>query len=397
MRKAFLSAVLILSTASVLAACQAAPSPTSTKTQPTSTSPPPTATKTRLPSSTPTQTSSPTLEPTETKTPTATPDHPVFTLYTTSGNTILKGAVGNDFKGDYTDPGAVVFHDGLFHMYYNNLHGYPPKSVGIGYAVSEDGLNWERVSEESILNIEELPFEAQSFNVTDVIVNSEGAWMLYVQTRDEYGGKVPGRIGVATSPSAKGPWTFYPEPVLIPDEGAWDSFSIHRSCVIETEDSFHMYYIGYDQGMTNPYIGLATSPDGIHFSKYNNPNTTNEKFVLSDPIITPETFFLNEKIQFRYPNVFQTEDGWILFYRTTESSTSSMSEIHFATSEDGIHWKKGSYDPMLTFKDIGSFSIIWVSTIEKVGDTYYLYMELAKGAITYVNVATFSGNLIEQE
>ena len=82
--------------------------------------------------------------PTETPGPTAVPvptlgpgfarlgDGPIVTL----------GAPGA-WDYPYTDPGAVAFHNGRFHMIRNGFQGWPA-AVDWGYASSADGTTWNK-------------------------------------------------------------------------------------------------------------------------------------------------------------------------------------------------------------------------------------------------------------
>jgi len=156
----------------------------------------------------------PTEEPTDTTSPTP---HPIqFTYFTTQNNSILPPTDIRDLNGTYQDPGAVIFHDGQFHLFYNSSNSYPPKEVHIGYVVSTDGYTWERVTYESIIHEEDIPYEVSSILAGGVIVEPDGTWVLYFYTRDNSRITPPSRIGRATAPAPAGPWKVDPNPVLEP-------------------------------------------------------------------------------------------------------------------------------------------------------------------------------------
>ncbi|MBL0347003.1 hypothetical protein [Candidatus Villigracilis affinis] len=50
---------------------------------------------------------------------------------------VSKGESGT-WDDRYTDPGAVVFYDGVFHMFRNGFRGYPAESQ-VGCVTSTDG------------------------------------------------------------------------------------------------------------------------------------------------------------------------------------------------------------------------------------------------------------------
>ena len=75
-------------------------------------------------------------------------------------------------------------------------------------------------------------------------------------------------IGYATSPDGI-VWTKYADnPVLdLGPSGAWDSDSVHNPDVHFDEGLFKMWYTG-GRDASHLWIGYATSPDGIVWTKY---------------------------------------------------------------------------------------------------------------------------------
>jgi predicted GH43/DUF377 family glycosyl hydrolase len=108
-----------------------------------------------------------------------------------------------------------------------------------------------------------------------------GTCVLYFHTiRD-------GQIGRATAVSPIGPWSVDPDPVLNPGpKGAWDEQGIFWPCVVQEDDSYRMYYTG--KNLMDNAIGFATSPDGINWTKHDDPQTTDEPYAESDPVLTGE-------------------------------------------------------------------------------------------------------------
>ena len=97
-------------------------------------------------------------------------------------------------------------------------------------------------------------------------------------------------IGYATSPDGIS-WT--PDtlnPVLttgIP--GRWDDGNLLApNVLIDSNAVYHMWYSGSRPSEGLPVqTGWATSADGIHWNKYNNPSTTSTLYLDSDPVLTP--------------------------------------------------------------------------------------------------------------
>src|SRR5829696_25235 len=126
---------------------------------------------------------------------------------------IVEQGSANEWDVPYTDPGAVFFHDGLFHMFRNGFKGWPA-SVQIGYMTSEDGVNWTEVSEDPVMQTRDVPYAGIAALASDAMVLEDGTWVLYFYTWESRDGrKGPAVIGRATAPAPTGPWTPDPAPI----------------------------------------------------------------------------------------------------------------------------------------------------------------------------------------
>ena len=72
--------------------------------------------------------------------PTTTPESQSYFKVFGDEPIVSKGESGT-WDDRYTDPGAVVFYDGIFHMFRNGFRGYPAESQ-VGYVTSTDGYTW---------------------------------------------------------------------------------------------------------------------------------------------------------------------------------------------------------------------------------------------------------------
>jgi hypothetical protein len=254
------------------------------------------------------------------------------------------------------DPGAVVFHDGRFHMFYDAVPSFPAL-IAVGYATSSDGLTWERAATEPVFTISNIPWQPQptNFRMNSVLVD-DGTWVLYFSVSDSYRDLI-GVVGRATAPDPTGPWAVDPEPVLAPGKsGEWDAGNVGNVDVIRTDDGYSMYYAGA-QG-----IGLATSPDGIVWTKYDDPAMSEAPFVDSDPVIA-----LPAPVGEHDPNVVRTAQGWRMVYRSDRG-------LEYAASADGMHWTLFTEAPLVSgIKDLRT--MIWYSAFVIHDRTAYLYFE----------------------
>lgn len=361
------------------------PNPTQTPQPPTATPLPPTATET------PTPTHLPNAIPTDEL------GSSLFHFY--EGNPILQHTNNTKWDSVYIDPGAMVYHDGMFHMFFNGINGFPAP-VGVGYATSSDGYHWNRQVNEPVLSarqLNETKIIGTNLFVTSALVEDDGTWVLYFYTLRGSTFNGLGQIGRATAPAPTGPWTIDPDPVLKPGpQGAWDDVQVSGPDVLETDAGYFMYYDGHGDETTS-MIGMATSPDGIHWTKYNDPATPDPAFAESDPVLTVSKDGW-DSTRVIDPNVIQTTAGWSMIYLATSGSgkfTAGTFAFGAATSSDGIHWTKSAQNPILSNQDHSQWSATYLATLLYVQDTYYLYFDFVSSSSTHTNVymATYSGSL----
>ncbi len=303
----------------------------------------------------------------------------------------------------FYDTGAVVYHGGRFHMFYNCQYDWPPSVIDIAYAVSDDGLSWRKVRTDSIIAEGGIPYAVCSILASSVFVMGDGTWVLYFYSWANGGDYIPpSAIGRATAPSPEGPWTVDPEPVLVPSAGGWDSDSVQRPDVLRVGDVYYLYYVG--TGPAGSMIGMASSSDGIHWTRYDDPATTDSLYAESDPVLTPEQGG-SSGLELRYPRVRVTPDGWLLFYWTSTPGWPQANPlaptnglIRLATSRDGVHWTRAQEEPILTPEDIGSgVSAIYTHNVVFIKNVYYMFLEkevfTGEDAYTRILLTTHEGLL----
>ena len=166
--------------------------------------------------------------------------------------------------------------------------------------------------------------------------------------------------------------------------------------VLKAEDGYIMYYDAHGSDSTS-MIGMATSPDGIHWTKYDDPSTTEAAFAESDPVLTvsQDGWDATRVID---PNVVQTPAGWQMIYlATTGSGKFSGKDFSFgaASSSDGIHWTRSALNPILSSQDHPQWSATYLATLLYIKDTYYLYFDFVSPSTPGTNVylATYNGSL----
>jgi hypothetical protein len=302
---------------------------------------------------------------------------------------------GEDWDDQYTDPGAVVYHDGMFHMFRNGFIGWPAR-VQIGYTISEDGITWEKQGEDPVLRTTDIEYAGTAALAASALVEDDGTWVLYFYTWPALVGDEIGGIGRATAPAPEGPWTPDADLILRPGvEGDWDDTQLVAPSVVKYNDQYLMYYNspGSDG---HERIGLAFSEDGVNWEKYDNPETTEVPYANSDPILEPR-FDDEEKWDYDnvlQPNVIVNDEGLVMMYKAHVGAAQDQA-IGFATSEDGITWTRLNEEPLFSTADIARRRM-WFTEMAYNDGTYYVYLELARGyqAQTDIYAGKFEGPLI---
>ena len=196
------------------------------------------------------------------------------------------------------------------------------------------------------------------------------------------------------------------EPVLLPGpEGSWDeNAALHPNVVKTDSGGYVMYYdgnMGDSETMRDRKIGMATSPDGAIWTKYNIESTTAPLVAESDPIFKPGRSGSWDRDRVMDANVmFTGEEGWIMIY---ESSTFNQQKqrrdygLGVAVSEDGINWTRPDDNQLLsTLNDKGWTAIYLITAVYHDGTTYLYYdVQPTVQNGTTIFGATFEGTLLK--
>src|SRR5688572_22930983 len=214
----------------ILSACAA---PTTTTSATTARTPRPTS---------PEIPATPTLTPVTPTPPITTTPVPFFTVYGEEP-IVPKGQPGT-WDDRYTDPGAVLYQDGIFHMFCNGFRGFPAESQ-VGYVTSPDGYSWTKKGEQPIFKTVDVPYAKIAMYASSALVEADGTWVIYFYTWDSRSFPSDSVIGRATAPNPTGPWLAAAEPVLIPGAtGDWDEQQVLAPHVLQTDTGYLMYYSG---------------------------------------------------------------------------------------------------------------------------------------------------------
>ena len=259
----------------------------------------------------------------------------VWTEY--SGNPVIPEWSGyaNDANGLKYAVEPTVLYDtttGVYHMWFiSEPDGYGAR-FSISSAISLDGKDWYTYLKNPILQTG----PASSFDYASMdgpkVVFDGNQYKLYYMGTD---GSGVYSIGLAVSADGK-TWEKYSgNPVLARgDSSSWNSLGPDFFDVLEKDSTYYMWYDGYAVSSKNGGIGLASSKDGIAWSRYP-----------SNPVFQPDTAGWDSD-QVAVPSVVLVNGTFYMIYMGSSSVTGTYS-FGLAYSSDGIHWTRAASNPVM--------------------------------------------------
>jgi hypothetical protein len=223
--------------------------------------------------------------------------------------------------------GKVIRDQSGYKMYYIG-ESRDKQSHGIGLATSEDGKSWQRYSNTPLLSLgSQGAWNSRGYYGVDVIFDGKIYHMWYQGIDDLSNGS----IGYATSEDGLH-WTPYAQnPVLQPTPGWWDSTSVGSMAVVYADNVFWMIYSGAMKGGVYCSFGLATSMDGIFWSRETldpilspGPAEWDGLSLLKPAIICKDNLF-----QLWYSGLPSGSGNWQTGY-----ATSVMGQVRVESNED---------------------------------------------------------------
>jgi len=190
-----------------------------------------------------------------------------------------------------------------------------------------------------------------------VIKNSTGTFMMY------YGGynDTSYSIGLATSTDGV-TWTKYIDnPILTPGSaGLWDDTWVELPWVILIDGIYHMFYIGRNSSQVSS-VGYASSTNGINFTKY-----------AGNPVLSPASGWDSAVI--RGMSVLYEDGVWHMWYSGSDTVDETF-QIGYANSTNKFTWTKCIGNPIFTFGAAGSWDdrTVFCPRVYKIGSTYNMF------------------------
>lgn len=146
-------------------------------------------------------------------------------------------------------------------------------------------------------------------------------------------------MGIALTTSKDGVHWELPQMVMTKQRDLWWARDeVNRPCVIYKDGIYHMWFIGMVRQLDFTYgftaMGYATSKDKIHWD------------IRKEPVMTAELPW--EKTSLYCPHVLWDEEQRIYRMWYSGGEQYECDAIGYATSTDGIHWKKYGGNPIFS-------------------------------------------------
>ena len=277
---------------------------------------------------------------------------------------VIEGGVDGPegYPNDY--PGAIVRDtDGTYHLYVAWFAAAPGDEI-VTHSTSTDAVDWdvgtEPVYEDLGLDMRYPgPMPAEALLVDDTWVMYGWGASIGAQRADE--------SWRATAPDPTGPWTVDPAMTLEAGEtGGWDGGGAVASAVVATPDGYLLWYEGYPERPGPESIGLATSRDGLAFTKE------------ADPAIPAGACGSAPDAAVFQPNVLTTEGGYLMLFGGLEEA-GGPTKVFGATSPDGLAWSCAGDGPLPGLEQFsGSNYVHTFQTFDRDGQPAVL-LEILRG------------------
>jgi predicted GH43/DUF377 family glycosyl hydrolase len=239
--------------------------------------------------------------------------------------------------------------------------------TGIGYATSNDGFSWTKRGGQVLAPGPSRAWDSGEVELGSVVWNGSLFLMWYRGSNTTI--TVSGAVGLATSPDGI-TWTKYAEnPILVPDDFGLDQRYLANPYSIKMSLTYNMWYSG-ESGLSatsDPAnrVLYATSYDGKSWNKW--PGAV---FSPSSDVKAWDSGSVYS------PSVTFDGTSFELWYSGMDKSYTKP-QIGFATSPDGSTWTRSSLNPILSPGSAGSWDSQGVEQPDVIpnGNGYLLYYD----------------------
>jgi uncharacterized repeat protein (TIGR01451 family) len=241
-----------------------------------------------------------------------------------ASNPVLKpGAIGqwDDF---YRGQSTILKDGAVYKMWFSGGPTSGPWQTG--YSTSTNGVDWNLLSGNPVLKVGALDSWEEQEADGPAVIKDGGVYKMWYHGCDLNYTKCS--IGYATSPDGK-VWTKYAgNPVITGTVEAYDAILVFPT-VVKNGNTYYMWYTGNDSNFNYSGVYLATSEDGIHWTKDNRSPVL--KTGWDGGLISGQSVSLASS----------TYTLWL------RSGNGASYGLGYATSSDGVNWQMYTGNPVL--------------------------------------------------
>ena len=244
---------------------------------------------------------------------------------------------------------AVIYDGRMYQIWYTASDG---KQRGIGHATSPDGVNWTKDIANPVLDVgadgtwDSKSMYASAVRFDSTRQDSKRYQMWYTGLADSIA-----RVGHAMSPDGTTWMKDSTNPVLdVGAPGSWDNGGVGDASILFNGSTYKMWFLGGDKPIFSHgkiRIGYATSRDGLTWTKADSLNpvfdvggagTWDSQFVFGANVFSDSSW--SDSTRYR------------MFY---DGGYAVNPRIGYATSPDGIHWKRYRGNPVVDWGPPGAW------------------------------------------
>ena len=148
----------------------------------------------------------------------------------------------------------VIYNEAkkTYYMYYSGGHQTEP--YAIGHAISSNGIDWNRTQDEPIfLSNKTIEWEKDRVTCATVIYYGEYYYMFYIGFKNVNNAA----IGMARSRNGINSWERHKKnPIVKASEGSWDADAVYKPDLLYSGGKWYMWFNGRHQSLEQ--IGVAT-------------------------------------------------------------------------------------------------------------------------------------------
>jgi hypothetical protein len=235
-------------------------------------------------------------------------------------------------------PGAVVADGDTFHAWVIAF-GSTPGVQEVHHLTSPDAVAWTEAPDPSLEALSDGLGNPGALPTT--VLQDGDHWTMYL-TGTLASEREGWEVWRATAPSAEGPWTRSEAPVLRRGPaGAWDSGGLDFPTVLRTDAGYALVFSGIDPAHRDRgSIGIATSADGLEWTKRDDPATTDPLRAASDAVAEPGLCGGFDDRAIAQPRVIDAGDRWVMAYAGYAGPLDAKATVGLAESrDDGLTWR----------------------------------------------------------